>query len=154
VHSICWGDAQAYAAWRSERDGVPWSLPTSQQWEKAARGTDGRIFPWGDDFDPALCKIAHSREVLRQLEPVGAFPSDVSPYGGHDLAGGVRDFCGEDSSTGRPEHCPVRGGSWTSDNVAPVSQEWAVGPREAFKDVGFRIGRAAARASSEPEDTG
>jgi serine/threonine-protein kinase len=154
VNAICWDDAQAYAAWRSERDGVPWSLPTSQQWEKAARGTDGRIFPWGDDFDPALCKIAHSRKVLRQLEPVGAFPSDVSPYGGHDLAGGVRDFCGEDSSMGRPEHCPIRGGSWTCSDGAPVSLELAVGPREAFMDVGFRIGRAAARASSEPEDTG
>jgi serine/threonine-protein kinase len=90
VDSVDWFDAVAYCQWRSERDGVDYRLPTEAEWEKAARGTDGRLFPWGDRFDPTFCKMNASRPSYAQPEPIGTFPTDESPYGARDLAGVVR----------------------------------------------------------------
>ncbi len=114
VIGISWHDASAYVAWRSARDGVAYALPTEEQWEKAARGVDGRAHPWGDGFDPALCKMIASREGRPNPEPVGAFPTDVSVYGVRDMAGGVREWCGDPTFHGDPERRAVRGGSWAS----------------------------------------
>lgn len=114
VSGVSWEDARAYVAWRRERDGEPWMLPTEQQWEKAGRGVDGRVFPWGSGFDATLCKMRGSRPGRPQPEPAGAFPSDVSPYGVRDLAGGIRDWCGDTHHGGNPNRRPVRGGAWLS----------------------------------------
>jgi serine/threonine-protein kinase len=89
---VDWFDAVAYCAWRSERDGISIRLPTEVEWEKAARGVDGRAFPWGDHFDPTFCLMRASRPFMPQVEPVGTFPTDCSPYGAHDMAGGVREW--------------------------------------------------------------
>jgi serine/threonine-protein kinase len=89
---VDWFDAAAYCAWRSEREGFELRLPTELEWEKAARGTDGRVHPWGDRFDPTFCLMRASRPYLPQPEPVGTFPTDESPYGVRDLAGGVREW--------------------------------------------------------------
>jgi len=113
VFGISWHDAVTYAAWRSERDGVTYDLPTEREWEKAARGADGRFFPWGDTFDPSLCAMRYSRPGRPQPQLVGAFEGDVSVYGVRDLAGGVRDWCG-DTAYRSPERRPLRGGSWDS----------------------------------------
>jgi len=78
VMVISWPDARAYAAWRSERDGVRYRLPSEAQWEKAARGVDGRIYPWGDELDPSLCAMRASFRGRPQPRPVGLFPTDVS----------------------------------------------------------------------------
>jgi len=113
VISVSWDDAVAYCEWRSTRDGRRYALPTEQQWEKAARGVDARLFPWGDEIDPSLCHMRLSREGRPQPEPVGSFPTDVSVYGMRDIAGGVRDWCGDLSyGVGADERRPVRGGSW------------------------------------------
>jgi serine/threonine-protein kinase len=92
---VDWFDAAAYARWRSEAEGVPLRLPTEIEWEKAARGTDGRVYPWGDHFDPTFCLMQGSRPFLPQAEPVGTFPTDCSPYGVRDMAGGVREWVGD-----------------------------------------------------------
>ncbi|RME55622.1 MAG: PEGA domain-containing protein, partial [Deltaproteobacteria bacterium] len=92
VISISWDDAVAYTAWRSKKLGRPCRLPTEFEWEKAARGTDGRFYPWGNHFDPTFCKMLASRPEPPQPEPVGVFEKDTSPYGVRDLAGGVREW--------------------------------------------------------------
>jgi serine/threonine-protein kinase len=87
---IDWFDAVAYCHFRSEREGIEIRLPTELEWEKAARGTDGRSYPWGDHFDPTFCLMRSSRPFHPQPEPVGTFPIDTSPYGVRDMAGGLR----------------------------------------------------------------
>jgi serine/threonine-protein kinase len=86
-----WG-ARAYATWRTRRTGRSYRLPTEDEWEKAARGVDGRIYPWGDHFDASFCKMRESRRLIPAPEPSGAFAADVSPYGVRDMAGGVADW--------------------------------------------------------------
>ena len=123
-------DALAYVAWRSHRDGLAYRLPTAIEREKAARGVDGRVFPWGDHFDATFCKMRLSRPEMPQPEPVGVFPTDLSVYGVRDLAGGVQDWCRDDEWSREfaanptvsvpdaplgelpPESCRVGGGAW------------------------------------------
>ena len=145
VLGISWDDAQAYVAWRSERDGVTWELPTEQQWEKAARGADGRLFPWGDSLDPTLCKMRDSRPGRPQPEPVGAFPADASPYGARDLAGGMRDWCGDENYNGDTKRRPVRGGSWDSyARLCRAAYRYGIEPWVIHTYRGFRLARVAA----------
>jgi serine/threonine-protein kinase len=92
---INWFDAAAYCRWRSEQDGILVRLPTELEWEKAARGVDGRVHPWGDHFDPTFCLMQASRPHVPQCEPVETFPTDRSPYGVHDMAGGMREWMGD-----------------------------------------------------------
>ena len=93
--NMSWFDAAAYCRWRGRRDGVSYRLPTEAEWEKAARGADRRIFPWGDRFDPTFCKMKESRPGLPQPEPVGTFPADESVYGIRDLTGGMRTWAAD-----------------------------------------------------------
>jgi serine/threonine-protein kinase len=96
VMFVDWYDARAYCRWRSERDGADIRLPTEVEWEKAARGADGRFYPWGDRFDPTFCHMKDSRPYLYQPEPIGGFARDESPYGVRAMAGGVREWCADD----------------------------------------------------------
>jgi serine/threonine protein kinase/formylglycine-generating enzyme required for sulfatase activity len=92
VHLVDWYDALAYCAWVSERVGAQVRLPTELEWEKAARGVEGRFYPWGDRFDPTFCLMRESRPHTHQPEPIGTFPLDESPYGVRDMAGGMREW--------------------------------------------------------------
>lgn len=83
----------AWLAWISERDGVSWRLPHELEWEKAARGVDGRCFPWGESFDASWCRMRDSRPDGPHVEQVQKYPFDCSPYGVFDLAGNVSDVC-------------------------------------------------------------
>lgn len=100
-------DAEAYADWLSEQTGDSWRLPTSLEWEKAARGTDGRRFPWGDTFDPALLNSADAGPF--DTMPVGSYPAGASPFGMLDAAGQVYEWTATDGNPGRGV---VKGGSW------------------------------------------
>ncbi len=93
VTHISWHDAMAYCSWLARRIGLPLRLPTSIEWEKAARGMDGRVYPWGSRFDPSSCKMSESRATAPQPEPIGTFRMDSSPYGVRDMAGGVGEWC-------------------------------------------------------------
>jgi len=82
--NISWHDAEAYVLWIGAK------LPSEAQWEKAARGTDGRQWPWGDTFDRSRLSSA---EQKGPPSPVGSRPSGASPYGCLDMAGNVWDWC-------------------------------------------------------------
>jgi len=92
---VDWFDAVAYCRWASEQRGFEIRLPSELEWEKSARGTDGRAHPWGDHFDPTFCLMRSSRPKVPQPEPMGTFPIDESPYGVRDLAGGMREWMGD-----------------------------------------------------------
>lgn len=140
ISGIHWQDARDYAAWRAERDGEPWRLPTEAEWEKAARGVDGRFLPWGDEFHPSLCKMRRSRAGRANPEAVGAFPNDVSVYGVADLAGTIREWCGDEAFDGRDTERPVKGGSWGSEpRTCRAATRMGLEPWYVVTTYGFRL---------------
>ena len=106
-----WTAASAYAAWWAESTGLPWRLPSEVEWEKAARGLDGRVFPWGDHFHHAWCNSQKGGRP--RIREVGSWPVDRSPYGVHDMAGNVSEFCADVFTAGGDDRV-VRGGNWHS----------------------------------------
>lgn len=90
VYGISWDGALAYCAWLSQRTGLRYRVPTEEEWEKAARGTDRRAYPWGERFDARLC---NTREAgLGTTTPVGMFAEGASPYGVLDMPGNVEEY--------------------------------------------------------------
>ncbi len=100
-------DARAYAAWLSQRTGRAWRLPAELEWEKAARGTDGPRFPWGDEFDPARLN-SHDAGPFTTT-PVASHPEGASPFAMLDAAGQVFEWTATPAGDGR---YLVKGGSW------------------------------------------
>jgi formylglycine-generating enzyme required for sulfatase activity len=84
VIEMRWEDANAYCVWAGR------SLPTEAQWEKAAKGTDGRIFPWGDE-NPNETLLNYNRNV-GETTRVGSYEDGKSPYGAYDMAGNVWEW--------------------------------------------------------------
>lgn len=113
VVMINWYDAKAFVDWVSDRDTVDYQLPTEIQWEVAARGVDGRIFPWGNGFDPALCYMVESFRGRPIPTSVGSYPYDRSPFGIRDMAGLVLEWTRTPSGSGDDQYIQ-RGGSFNS----------------------------------------
>jgi formylglycine-generating enzyme required for sulfatase activity len=90
VVSVSWNDVLTYARWLAEATGERWRLPTEAEWEKAARGTNGHIFPWGNQWDSTLTNTRDGGP--NATTPVGSYPSGVSPYGALDMAGNVYEW--------------------------------------------------------------
>ena len=107
VVMVTWDDANAFAEWLSNKTDRKWRLPTELEWEKAARGADGRIFPWGNEWDPTRLN-SHDKGPFDTM-PVGAFPNGKSPYGMRDAAGQVFEWTSTPAGKGR---YIVKGGSW------------------------------------------
>ncbi len=135
VVCLTWDLATDYAAWLARVTLQTWSIPTEAEWEKAARGTDGRRYPWGEVWEPARANTSESG--LRTTTPVGSYTQGASPYGVQDMAGNVyewtstwyarypyREYDGreeveqevvEDDTDPPYEHRVLRGGSWRDD---------------------------------------
>lgn len=138
VVGVNYDDAQAYIRWRAARDGVPYRLPREHELEKAGRGVDGRIFPWGNRFDATFCKMRFSRASSSQLEPIGIFEADRSVYGVCDLAGGVQEWC---HFEGDPRQgAPIKGGGWNQDRRScHLASRIRVLPQARTSSTGFRL---------------
>jgi formylglycine-generating enzyme required for sulfatase activity len=130
---VTWEDAAAYATWTAK------CLPTAHQWEKAARGAHGDIYPWGNQATPAKCNVRENG--LRSTTPVGKYHSGTSPYGVYDLCGNVWEWCSTETGPGRYE---LKGSAFTSPFlrcVPSTSNDAAVTMLD--DDTGFRCATPA-----------
>lgn len=143
VVGVSAADAQAYCRWATEVEGVVVRLPSEEEWEKAARGTEGRAFPWGNDWEPAYA-AGPALWPGPLPPPVGAVPHDRSPFGLLDCAGGVREWTAT-ADAGRGEGVVVRGGSFlTGDEEGrPLWTREVVAADRRALDIGFRVARDA-----------
>lgn len=144
-------DAMAYCQWLSKSTGMSYRLPTEAEWEKAARGTDGRIYPWGDTFDPWRCNTLESAK--HTTTPNGSYsPSGDSVYGVKDMVGNVWEWTSshllpypymettEKEKFNSKEKCIVRGGAWYySHKLARCAARENVLADYISPSLGFRL---------------
>jgi formylglycine-generating enzyme required for sulfatase activity len=145
VACVAWEDAEAYCQWSGGR------LPTEAEWEKAARGTDGIVYPWGNQS--SHCLLTNRQGCLAHSAVVGSYPGGASPYGLLDMAGNVAEWTADwyvpTYYTDSPEENPagpatgelkvVRGGAWNSQPPAiRVTARFGAEPGRLSPAVGFR----------------
>jgi formylglycine-generating enzyme required for sulfatase activity len=128
-------DAQAFCAWASARLGRPVRLPTGDEWEALARGTDRRAWPWGDVFDESLCACAESGSGW--TVPVTAHPGGAGPFGAEQQAGNVWEWVADRAPDGWGV---VRGGCYLDTGWGlRSSRAQAADPDRPTATTGFRI---------------
>ena len=112
VVGVNYFEAEAYAIWAEKR------LPTEKEWERAARGTDGWEYPWGNAFAKEKCNTHHS--YIRNTTDVMRYPNGISPIGCYDMAGNVWEWT-ESWWYERRDRKVIRGGSWKDDLTHALS---------------------------------
>jgi formylglycine-generating enzyme required for sulfatase activity len=131
--NVTWKEAQLFCEILGKR------LPTEQEWEKSARGTDGRLYPWGNVFESDR---ANAQNRVKESTPVGQFPDGRSPYGLQDMAGNVMEWTSSEEQKAKV----FRGGSWGSppEEVQVTFRNW-IGPAHDLFDLGFRCAKDVPR---------
>ncbi|HEX2906567.1 MAG TPA: SUMF1/EgtB/PvdO family nonheme iron enzyme, partial [Phototrophicaceae bacterium] len=140
--NVCWHEAMAYCRWLSVQTGLNVTLPTEQQWQRAAQGDDERQYPWGDEFEVAYCNTYESR--CREATPVNHYPAGVSPYGVFDMVGNVWEWCLNTErgslDENRSDERVVRGGSYISGaERSRTTSYFHLNPLCRYDTIGFRI---------------
>ncbi len=155
---VSWDDAQEFCRWlnttpalKALPSGLQFCLPTEDEWEKAARGMDGRIYPWGNEWDAGRCNTSESK--IGDTTPVGQYsPKGDSPFGLQDMAGNVWEWCqskyyrfypymrflhGVDQSG---DARVVRGGAWNGNSgIARAAYRNWNPPVDRRNNYGFRV---------------
>jgi hypothetical protein len=161
--NVSWYDAMAFCRWLSAKLGYIIRLPTEQEWEKAARGTDGRLYPWGNEYISGYANVDETKQggsgsyYMQRTTAVGIYPEGISPHGVMDMSGNVWEWTltehegnksgesDENSDAPKTGHPVVRGGSWCDDpNYASVAFHYDFDPTLRFDATGFRIVTTAA----------
>jgi formylglycine-generating enzyme required for sulfatase activity len=153
VVGVTWFEAEAYANWLNGKraelhlgESFPADfvvrLPTEAEWERAARGTDGREYPWGDLFDPTFCNTEESdpeRKYGIGATAVCTYPQGASPIGAWDMSGNVWEWtCSPWSADDKSP--VVRGGSWLSHlRYARCACRSGYAPDDFYSSLGFRV---------------
>lgn len=148
-------DAEAYIEWLNQKTKMNFRLPTEAEWERAARGTDGRIYPWGNTFDPWRCNTAES--VKKGTTPVGFYsPGGDSPCGAADMVGNVWEWTqslfvqypylvtrtSESEIKARGRYV-VRGGAWYyTRKLARCAAREGILANHLSPSIGFRLTRS------------
>jgi formylglycine-generating enzyme required for sulfatase activity len=153
VVNVTWHDARAYGAWASKVSGCNIRLPSAAEWEKAARGVDGRIWPWGDE--PPNAARCNFRNIVGGTTAVNAYPHGASPYGALDMAGNVWEWTNswgdkypyaaadnEENPSGQGDNSLriLRGGAFDlSEDRVRCAACGMFHPLDDFWSLGFRV---------------
>jgi formylglycine-generating enzyme required for sulfatase activity len=160
VVNVSWHDTVAYCKWLAQVTGKHFRLPSEAEWEKAARGTDGRIYPWGNEPpDESRCNFDFK---IKETTLVGSYPQGASPYGLLDMAGNVYEWChslyrpylynatdGREGAGGWDDERVLRGGAFNSDaRYVRCASRYRYSPDYRNYYAGFRLVLAPRAASS------
>jgi formylglycine-generating enzyme required for sulfatase activity len=152
VVDVCWYEAVAFCLWLSEVSGEDIMLPTEQQWQYAAQGVDGRLYPWGDTWDCTRCNNSVSPCSSNITTPVAQYQTlGESPFGVVDMVGNVLEWCLTDYDTltndlnSETNIHVIRGGAWSERDPEMFCCDYRSGAAidDSSRSFGFRIARAA-----------
>lgn len=154
VVGVSWHDASAFCRWLAAKTGQPYHLPTEAEWERAARGSAGRTYPWGEQM-PDASRCNTEKQVGRPTS-AGRYLLGVSPYGCEDMAGNVCEWCQDwyGPYPSEPQVGPrgpaggdyrvLRGGSWYFfAHCCRTAFRFCAPPDQTYCCYGFRVARPA-----------